>query len=60
MADHIDNFHNAERRHSYFGNISPIEYEKLWADIRPYPQLSYHWRTIGGTDHAGRLRGVMP
>lgn len=40
MADHIDNFHNAERRHSYLGNISPIEYEKLWADIQPYPQLS--------------------
>jgi len=31
MADHIDNFHNAERRHSYLGNISPSEYEKLWA-----------------------------
>ncbi|MFB9781228.1 MULTISPECIES: IS3 family transposase [Rhodococcus erythropolis group] len=40
MADHIDNFHNAERRHSYLGNISPSEYEKLWADIQPYPQLS--------------------
>ena len=40
MADHIDNFHNAKRRHSYLGNISPIEYEKLWADIQPYPQLS--------------------
>ncbi|MCZ4548309.1 IS3 family transposase, partial [Rhodococcus qingshengii] len=40
MADHIDNFHNGERRHSYLGNISPIEYEKLWADIQPYPQLS--------------------
>lgn len=36
MADHIDNFHNGERRHSYLGNISPIEYEKLWADIQPY------------------------
>lgn len=38
--DHIDNFHNAERRHSYLGNLSPMEYEKLWADIQPYPQLS--------------------
>eukprot|EP01133_Synstelium_polycarpum_P023214 gene23214-27840_t len=26
MADHIDNFHNGERRHSYLGNISPIEH----------------------------------
>ncbi len=47
MADHIDNFHNAERRHSYLGNISPIEYEKLWADIQPYPQLSSRWCTTG-------------
>src|ERR1700722_20496462 len=23
MADYIDNFYNAERRHSYLGNISP-------------------------------------
>ena len=29
MADHIETFHNAERRHSYLGNISPTEYEKL-------------------------------
>ncbi|MGE2832701.1 IS3 family transposase [Mycobacterium sp. SMC-4] len=25
MADYIDNFYNAERRHSYLGNISPAE-----------------------------------
>ncbi|WP_353843803.1 hypothetical protein [Rhodococcus sp. (in: high G+C Gram-positive bacteria)] len=40
MADHIDNFHNGERRHSYLGNISPSEYGKLWGGIQPYPQLS--------------------
>ncbi|GAA5192494.1 IS3 family transposase [Rugosimonospora acidiphila] len=40
MADYIDNFHNTHRRHSYLGYISPAEYEKLWHDIQPSPQLS--------------------
>ena len=40
MADHLDNSHNVERRHICLGNISPIEYENLWADIQPHPQLS--------------------
>jgi transposase InsO family protein len=40
MADYIDNFYNTQRRHSYLGNISPAEYEKLWQDIQPCPQLS--------------------
>ena len=40
MADYIDNFYNVHRRHSYLGHISPTEYEKLWQDIQPSPQLS--------------------
>lgn len=40
MADYIDNFYNAERRHSYLGNLSPVDYEKLWHDTQPCPQLS--------------------
>jgi transposase InsO family protein len=40
MTDYIDNFYNTERRHSYLGNISPTEYENLWRDIQPSPQLS--------------------
>jgi putative transposase len=40
MADYIDNFYNTDRRHSYLGHVSPIEYEKLWHDIQPSPQLS--------------------
>jgi putative transposase len=40
MADYIDNFYNVHRRHSYLGNVSPAEYEKLWHDIQPSPQLS--------------------
>ena len=40
MADYIDNFYNVHRRHSYLGNVSPNEYEKLWHDIQPSPQLS--------------------
>jgi putative transposase len=40
MADYIDNFYNVHRRHSYLGNASPAEYEKLWHDIQPSPQLS--------------------
>lgn len=40
MADYIDNFYNTERRHSYLANISPTEYETLWADTQPSPQLS--------------------
>ena len=34
MADYIDNFYNTQRRHSYLGNISPTEYEKLWQAIQ--------------------------
>jgi transposase InsO family protein len=40
MADYIDNFYNPQRRHSYLGNTSPSDYEKLWSDIQPSPQLS--------------------
>lgn len=40
MADYIDNFYNTERRHSYLDNTSPAQYEKLWEDIQPIPQLS--------------------
>ncbi|MET9031164.1 integrase core domain-containing protein [Nocardia sp. NPDC004168] len=40
MADWIDNFYNTERRHSYLGHLSPTEYETLWLDIQPTPQLS--------------------
>ncbi|MEV0731891.1 integrase core domain-containing protein [Polymorphospora sp. NPDC050346] len=40
MADYIDDFCNTERRHSYLGNTSPAQYERLWADIQPSPQLS--------------------
>ena len=34
MTDYIDNFYKTERRHS------PTEYESLWRDIQPSPQLS--------------------
>jgi putative transposase len=40
MADYIDNFYNIERGHSYLGKLSPAEYERLWQDIQPSPQLS--------------------
>jgi putative transposase len=40
MTDYIDNFYNLQRRHSYLGNLSPADYEKLWHDIQPSPQLS--------------------
>ncbi|MGY1901282.1 MULTISPECIES: IS3 family transposase [Nocardia] len=40
MSDWIDNFYNTERRHSYLGHLSPTEYETLWLDIQPSPQLS--------------------
>ena len=40
MADWIDNFYNTERRHSYHGHLSPDEYEMLWLDTQPTPQLS--------------------
>ncbi|MEV0048851.1 hypothetical protein AB0H60_36050, partial [Nocardia rhamnosiphila] len=40
MANWIDNFYNSGRRHSYLGYTSPDEYEMLWLDIQPTPQLS--------------------
>jgi putative transposase len=40
MADYIDNFYNAERRHSYLGNISPTEFETLWTSTYSIPQLA--------------------
>ena len=40
MADYIDNFYNAERRHSYLGNISPTEFETLWTSTNSVPQLA--------------------
>ena len=40
MADYIDNFYNVERRHSYLGNISPTEFEKLWTSTYSVPQLA--------------------
>ncbi|ORA15675.1 integrase core domain-containing protein [Mycobacterium arosiense] len=40
MADYIDNFYNAERRHSYLGNISPAEFETLWTFTYSIPQLA--------------------
>ncbi|MGW4094493.1 integrase core domain-containing protein, partial [Nocardia sp. NPDC004750] len=40
MADWIDTFYNNERGHSYLGHLSPTEYETLWLDIQPSPQLS--------------------
>lgn len=36
-ADYID---NAERRHSYLGNISPTEFETLWKSAHSIPQLA--------------------
>jgi putative transposase len=39
IADYIDNFYNAERRHSYLGNISPTEFETLWTSTCSIPQL---------------------
>lgn len=30
IFDYIEIFYNNKRRHSYLGNISPKEYEKLW------------------------------
>lgn len=40
MTGYIDNFYNAERRHSYLGNMSPTEYEKLGQELQPESQLS--------------------
>ena len=40
IADYIDNFYNAERRHSYLGNISPTEFETLWTSTCSIPQLA--------------------
>jgi putative transposase len=40
MADYIDNFYNAGRRHSYLGNISPTEFETLWRSTYSIPQLA--------------------
>jgi putative transposase len=40
MADYIDNFYNAERRHSYLGNISPTEFETPWTSTYSIPQLA--------------------
>jgi len=40
MADYIDNFYDTERRHSYLGNISPTEFEMLWASMYLDPQLA--------------------
>ena len=40
MADYIDNFYNAERRHSYLGDISPTEFEALWTSTYSVPQLA--------------------
>jgi putative transposase len=38
MADYIDNFYNADRPHSYLGNISPTEFETLWTSTYSIPQ----------------------
>lgn len=40
MADYIDNFYNVERRHSYLGNISPVEFEALYMSTNSIPQLA--------------------
>ncbi|MGW4126097.1 IS3 family transposase [Nocardia sp. NPDC004711] len=40
VADYIDNFYNMRRWHSYLGHVSPAEYEMLWRNIQPSPQLS--------------------
>jgi putative transposase len=40
MADYIDNFYNAEQRHSYLGNSSPTEFETLWTSTYSLPQLA--------------------
>jgi putative transposase len=40
MADYIDNFYNAEQRHSYLGNSSPTEFETLWTSTYSIPQLA--------------------
>jgi putative transposase len=40
MADHIHNFYNIERCHSYLGNISRTEFETLWTSTHSVPQLA--------------------
>jgi len=33
MADHIDQFHNTQRRHSSLDMLTPTEYEQLHAPV---------------------------
>ena len=48
VAEYFDNVYNVERRHSYLGNLSLVDYEKLWHYTQPNPQLSQSWLTAGG------------
>ena len=57
MADYIDNFNNAERRHSYLGNITPTEFETLWTSTYSIPQLARPRLETARTDHVDQFRG---